>query len=72
MVLVNGFNSKYTRTVANAYRLGSGNKLESKRNHYDSVTRIGQDEIFVCSKLLAKEMNKRTIEEQNNTIEIGD
>lgn len=58
---VNAFNSEYISTVVIAYRLENGVDSKQKRNHYDSVSRIKQDDIFACSKLLWDETEKRKI-----------
>lgn len=66
---VNGFNSEYNKTVAIAYRLECGSNSKLKRNHYDSVTKIRQDDLFTCSRLLSNEKRKFP-ELLNKTIDI--
>lgn len=65
----NGFNTDYLKTIIIAYRLGN----KSVRNHYDSVIRMEQGEIFACSQMIAEKItNQQTCNMQNDTISLGD
>lgn len=48
---VTGFNSKFNRTLVLAYRYS---KFSKKRNHYDSVSEIGNQIIFSAAEYLSQ------------------
>lgn len=53
----NGFNTDYLKTIIIAYRLGS----KSVRNHYDSIMKMEQGDIFACSQMIAKNITNQQI-----------
>lgn len=73
-----GFDQRLNKTVILAYRLGelSKNDVEEnatnryvERNHYDSVVRIDQHDIFTISNILARKLIIYTETETNSFIE---
>lgn len=65
---VNGFNANYARTIVLAYRLG----VNSVRNHYDSIVKIEQNDIFECSKIIAENIANQQIRHMETDIVLED
>lgn len=71
---VSGFNFEYKKSICIAYRLSKNscsksNKPKGKRNHYDSITDIDDQDIFDLSEIMKSRMNGEVIELEVSTVD---